>query len=72
MSNGCTIAIEIDKDKFEGDSHWPLFDLVDMKDELEALSGRKVDLLTRRRVEQSINPCRQRAILTSAETLDVV
>lgn len=56
---------------FEGDSHWTLFDLVDMKDELEALFGRRVDLLTRRGVEQSHNPIRREAILSSAVELDV-
>lgn len=46
-----------------------LFHLMEMQDELEALFGRKVDLLTRRGVEQSRNPLRKRAILSNAKVL---
>lgn len=46
-----------------------LFHLMEMQDELEALFGRKVDLLTRRGVEQSRNPLRKRAILSTARVL---
>ena len=56
---------------FAEDSRWTLFDLVDMKEELEALFGRNVDLLTRRGVEQSHNSIRRRAILSSVVELDV-
>lgn len=45
------------------------FDLVDMEDELEAILGRKVDLVTRRGVETSRNPIRRDAILKSARSL---
>ena len=56
---------------FSVDSRWTLFEMVDMKDELEAIFARKVDLLTRRGVEQSPNPLRRKAILSSAVELDV-
>ena len=46
-----------------------LFDLAVMSEELEAVLGRPVDLLTRPAVEQSRNPYRKAAILASAETL---
>ena len=32
---------------FEKEAPWSLFDIVDMKDELEQLSGRKVDFVER-------------------------
>jgi uncharacterized protein len=41
---------------FEPDARWTLFDLVHMNDELSALLGRKVDLISRRGVEASRNP----------------
>ena len=56
---------------FAGDARWSLFDMTDMKDELFALFGRPVDLLTRRAVEGSLNPIRKRSILSSAVVLDV-
>jgi uncharacterized protein len=46
-----------------------LFDFVDMRDELEELLGRKVDVLSRRGVETSTNPYRKKAILNSARTI---
>ena len=50
---------------------WSLFDHVRMQDELAAVLGKPVDLLTRRAVEASRNPYRRRAILESARVLDV-
>ena len=45
---------------------WSLFDHVRMKQELEALAGRKVDLMTRRALEQSHNRLlRERILATS-------
>jgi predicted nucleotidyltransferase len=44
----------------------PGLDFFAMQDELEQLLGCSVDLLTRRSVERSDNPIRQRAILESA------
>ncbi|MDZ7656549.1 MAG: nucleotidyltransferase family protein [Sulfurimicrobium sp.] len=54
---------------FSPDASWSLFDHVEMRDELAAILGRKVDLLTRNAVEQSRNPIRRRAILESAEVI---
>ena len=54
---------------FGEDANWSLFDHVQMQQELEALLKRKVDLLTRRAVEQSQNAIRRNAILSTARTL---
>ena len=54
---------------FAKDAHWTLFDLVTMQDELEAILGREVDLMTRKGVEQSHNPIRREAILRSARPI---
>jgi uncharacterized protein len=56
---------------FAEDAEWSLFDHVHMQDELRELFGREVDLLTRRAVEHSTNPYRQRAILQTAVALDL-
>ena len=44
-------------------------DLLCMKEELEALFGRRVDLIEKRLVERSENYIRRRSILNSAETI---
>jgi predicted nucleotidyltransferase len=49
-----------------------LFDLVEMEAELAGLLGRRVDLVTRRAVEESDNWIRRRAILDSVVALPVV
>ena len=54
---------------FDPDAHWTLFDMVRMQDELKALLGREVDLVSRRGVESSRNPIRREAILSSAELI---
>jgi len=46
-----------------------LFDLVTMADELEAILGRKVDLLTRKGVEESPNYIRRKSILGTAQVI---
>jgi uncharacterized protein len=56
---------------FAENARWTLFDLVDMQDELEAIFGRAVDVLTRRGVEDSHNPIRRSAILSSAVPLEL-
>jgi len=56
---------------FASDARWSLFDMTDMNDQLKALFGRSVDLLTRRAVEGSLNPIRKTSILSSAVMLDV-
>ncbi len=48
-----------------------LFDLVRMKDELEGLVGREVDLVTKAAIEASRNPVRRRSILQSTYTIHV-
>jgi predicted nucleotidyltransferase len=53
------------------ETHWTLLDCVRMEQELAGIFGRRVDLVSRRAVEQSFNPIRRRQILDSAETLYV-
>ncbi len=55
--------------QFREGVRYTLFDLVAMTDELEAIFGRKVDLVDRRAVESSPNYIRRRHILTSAEVV---
>jgi hypothetical protein len=47
----------------------PGLDFFALSDELEQLVGRRVDLLTRRSVEQDVNPIRRKSILESAHEL---
>jgi len=56
---------------FASDAEWSLFDHVAMEDELTAMIGRKVDLLSRRAIERSENWIRRKAILGSAEAVYV-
>ena len=56
---------------FAPDARHSLFDLVAMEEELEELLGREVDLVERAGIEKSDNWIRRRAILSSAEPLDV-
>jgi hypothetical protein len=56
---------------FAPDAQWSLLDHVKMQEELAAIVGRPVDLVTRRAVENSRNPIRRRAILESAQVLHV-
>jgi len=49
---------------FEPNSGWSLFDLVDMQDELEAIFGRKVDVVSRGGLR---NPFRRHEILATRE-----
>ncbi len=56
---------------FEPDEEWNLWDHHSMQEELSALLGRPVDLITRRSIERSNNWIRKRAILESAETVYV-
>jgi predicted nucleotidyltransferase len=53
--------------RFAPEAKYSLFDLVDMEDELTAIFGRDVDLLTLRAIEHMPNPLRRRAILESLE-----
>ena len=54
---------------FSEDAEHSLFDLVHMEDELEALFGRSVDVVSRRGVQASRNYIRKNAILNSAEAI---
>ena len=54
---------------FAPEAHWSLFDLVVMEDELQALLGRKVDLVERAAVEQADNYIRRRSILDNFEVI---
>jgi len=56
---------------FAPEAKWSLLDHVAMEEEIAAILGRKVDLVSRRAVEQSENWIRRRAILESAEAFYV-
>jgi hypothetical protein len=43
--------------------------IAELADELEALMGRKVDLVSRQAVERSANPYRRKRILGSAQVI---
>jgi uncharacterized protein len=51
------------------EAEWTLLDHVEMQDELQALLGRKVDLISRRGIENSRNRIRRDAILKDSETI---
>jgi uncharacterized protein len=54
---------------FAKDANYSLFDLVDIQDELQAIFGRKVDLISRKGIEASRNYLRKREILSTAITI---
>ena len=54
---------------FDPEAHWTLFDMARMRDELQEILGREVDLVSRRGVEASRNPIRREAILSSAQLI---
>ncbi|MBI4701454.1 MAG: nucleotidyltransferase domain-containing protein [Deltaproteobacteria bacterium] len=56
---------------FAPEARWGLFDLCRMEDELREIFRRKVDLVTRRSVEQSPNWVRRRHILRHLEVVHV-
>lgn len=56
---------------FDPGAEWSLWDHFNMKVELSGLTGRKVDLVTRRSIEQSPNWIRKKAILEGAESIYV-
>ncbi len=51
---------------FKDDAGWGLFDFVDMIDELQAIFGRKVDLVEK---DSLRNPIRRQAILAGNEVI---
>jgi hypothetical protein len=56
---------------FASDARWRARDLLRLQDDLEALFGRKVDLVERAAVEESENWIRRRHILEHAEPVYV-
>jgi predicted nucleotidyltransferase len=56
---------------FAPDASWRFYDLMSMKEELEALFGRSVDLAEKRLVECSDNYIRRKHILNHMETIYV-
>ncbi|MEM1293651.1 MAG: nucleotidyltransferase family protein [Cyanobacteria bacterium P01_H01_bin.162] len=54
---------------FAANSHRSLLDLIKMEQQLEALLNRKVDLITKKSIEQSHNWIRRQAILGSAQVI---
>ena len=56
---------------FDPQAHVTLFDMVHMQDELKAIFGREVDLISKRGVENSRNYLRRKRILESAEVIHV-
>ena len=57
--------------EFEASVTHSLLDMVSMKEELEEIFGREVDLMTRQAVEQSRNYIRRKAIMSSIEVIYV-
>lgn len=58
-----------DSETFSLDSDWGVEHLLDMKEELEALFGRAVDLVKKRLVEESRNYIRRKHILSHMEAV---
>lgn len=56
---------------FAPQAHVTLFDMVHMQDELKAIFGREVDLVSKRGVETSRNYLRRKNILESAQVIHV-
>lgn len=56
---------------FAPDTQWRFYHLLDMKDELEAIFGRPVDVVEKRLVEHSENYIRRKHILENMETVYV-
>ncbi|HEU4344643.1 MAG TPA: nucleotidyltransferase family protein [Candidatus Binatia bacterium] len=52
---------------FSPDAEWSLLDHIAMEEELSAIFGRKVDLVSRRAIERSENYLRRKAILETAQ-----
>ena len=55
--------------EFDPSSHWDLADLLDMREELGRIVGRRVDILTRAGVESSSNRLLKREILSTLERI---
>ena len=57
---------------FEDGARHTLFNMVEMEEELKAIFGREVDLVSRRGIERSSNHLRREAIFQSVETIYAV
>jgi prevent-host-death family protein len=69
LTDACDAQSDVDV-MFEPEGNGPgYFEQMKMTDELEALWGRPVDLVSRRAVESSANPIRRQAILDSARVV---
>jgi hypothetical protein len=55
--------------EFAADARWGMWDLYDMEEDLKAIYGRKVDLMTRRSITKSENHLMRNSILSGARTL---
>lgn len=53
--------------RFAPDAEWSLLDHVAMEEELSAILGRKVDIVSRSAIERSENYIRRKAILGTAQ-----
>ena len=54
---------------FDDAAEWDMFDHMDMEEELAAIVGRRVDIVSRPAVERSRNRFRKKHILSTAETV---
>jgi uncharacterized protein len=52
---------------FSHDAEWSLLDHMAMEEEMSAILGRKVDLVSRKAIERSENYIRRKAILETAQ-----
>lgn len=57
--------------QFTPNPGWSIFDHLHMEEELEAVFGRNVDLVSRQAIEESHNPIRRKVILESAKVIYV-
>ncbi len=54
---------------FPEDAPWDLLDLMRMQEELSGIVGRRVDLVSRRGIEEGANRIVKQEVLTTAETV---
>lgn len=55
--------------EFKKDAEWTLLDHVEMRDEMITITGRSVDLLTKKSIERSQNKIRKEEILSTAKVI---
>lgn len=54
---------------FASDADWSMFDHYRMEDELVAILGREVDLVSKEAIEENVNPILRHQILSSAREI---